>query len=103
MKLAEIFLPLNDNNGKLFPAYIYERISKELTENFGGVTAFSRAPAKGRWKDDSNDTASKDDIIIFEVMADVIDNVWWKNYQANLKEIFKQDEILIRFSEIEIL
>lgn len=102
MRLAEIFLPLSDNTGKKFSGDLYHRLSKELTEKFGGVTSFSRAPAQGRWKDDNASTA-EDDIIIFEVMTDLIDQLWWKNFQANLKELFKQDEILIRFTDVEIL
>lgn len=103
MKLAEIFIPLNDNNGTDFPASLYQRIEKELTDQFGGVTAFSRAPAKGRWKEDDTGTVAKDDIVIFEVMTDIIDLTWWKNYQTELKKIFDQDEILIRFSDVEML
>lgn len=103
MKLAEIFIPINDNNGNPFPSLHYKTIEKDLVDQFGGVTAFSRAPAKGQWKEDDNQPASKDDIIIFEVMMNDPDKGWWKNYQSYLKEVFQQDEILIRFSDVEIL
>jgi hypothetical protein len=50
MYLIEILLPLQDESRKPFPAEPYERVAQRLTERFGGVTSFTRAPAEGRWK-----------------------------------------------------
>jgi hypothetical protein len=37
--LIEFFLPTSDNDGSPFPKDEFERIRRELTERFGGVTA----------------------------------------------------------------
>jgi len=47
-------------------------VRKELTERFGGLTVYRRAPAEGVWKLTENHT-SRDDIVIFEVMANELD------------------------------
>ena len=100
MHLIEILLPLSDNDGAPFAAAEFRRVSDELTERFGGLTAFNRAPAEGLWKDGS-EGASRDEIVIFEVMADEIDRNWWKTYRADLEERFRQDRIVIRAQTIE--
>jgi len=63
MKSIEIFLPLNANNGTPFPNTMFDRVENELTETFGGVTAYKRAPAQGRWK--SGGQTQGDEIAIF--------------------------------------
>ncbi len=50
MHLVEIFLPLADNDGKRFPQSTFHSVAHALTERFGGVTAYTRAPASGIWK-----------------------------------------------------
>jgi hypothetical protein len=50
MYLIQILLPLHDAKGRGFPKAKYEQVATELTEKFGGVTAFTRTPAEGRWK-----------------------------------------------------
>lgn len=102
MHLIQIFLPVLDNNEKPFPKENYTRIREELTKKFGGLTAYTRAPAEGLWKDEEND-AHHDDMIIFEVMADELDGRWWQEYKRQLKTTFSQDEILIRVQKIMIL
>lgn len=102
MHLIQIFLPVRDNNGKAFPQERYARIREELTKKFGGLTAYTRAPAQGFWKDDQND-ASHDDIVIFEVMAAELDGAWWQDYKRQLKTTFAQDDIIIRVQKIMIL
>ena len=46
-------------------------LRRELTEMFGGVTAFNRAPALDETKDDGD--IVQDSIVIFEVMVDDVD------------------------------
>lgn len=102
MHLIEILLPLTDNEGKPFEADLHSRVRDELAEHFGGVTAFTRGPAEGLWKD--GDRASeRDDIVIFEVMADWLDRGWWSSYRTALERRFRQDEIVVRALEVELL
>ena len=53
MFLIEFFLPTSDNDGSPFPRDEFDRIRRELTERFGGVTAFTRSPATGLWTDET--------------------------------------------------
>jgi hypothetical protein len=71
MHLVEIFLPLNDNNGRPFGTERYAAVREHLTERFGGLTAFSRSPAQGATSDGGKTV--HDEIIVFEVMARTLD------------------------------
>ena len=101
MHLIEIFLPLSNNHGKRFDSKLYQSLEHELTERFGGVTAFKRAPASGENKEGSQ--VVRDEIIILEVMTEELDRAWWADRRKQLEEMLDQDEILIRASEIEKL
>jgi hypothetical protein len=102
MHLIQIFLPVRDNNDAAFPQDTYAPIREELTKKFGGLTAYSPAPAEGLWKDEQN-AAHHDDIVIFEVMAAELDGPWWQAYKQQLKTTFSQDEIVIRAQKILLL
>jgi hypothetical protein len=102
MHLIQIFLPLYNQEKNIIPADIFSGISKELTEQFGGITAYSRSPATGLWKE-NNEKTVKDEIIIYEIMAQNLDRNWWRTYKENLEKIFEQDEIIIRAWEVEVL
>jgi hypothetical protein len=101
MHLVEILLPLFDNDGTPFADRAFNRVATELTRRFGGVTAFTRAPAQGRWKGDGGET--RDEIVVFEVMVEAIDRPWWQGYRRTLEGRFHQDEIVIRAHPIERL
>jgi hypothetical protein len=101
MYRIEIFLPLYDNEGRAFARGEFDRVRRELTDRFGGVTAFTRAPAEGVWKEGGEET--RDQIVIFEVMAERLDREWWGTFRAELERRFRQEELLIRASEIERL
>ena len=49
MYLIEILLPLTGNDGKPFPQARFAEVGGEVVERFGGLTAFTRAPAEGVW------------------------------------------------------
>lgn len=102
MHLVQLLLPLRDNDDRPFPRAEFDRVSRELTERFGGVTAYLRAPASGAWREEGGDV-TRDDMAIVEVMADNLDRAWWNGYRHELERRFRQDEIVIRASEIERL
>ncbi|HEX5709593.1 MAG TPA: hypothetical protein VFX96_20105 [Pyrinomonadaceae bacterium] len=102
MHLVEILLPVYDNDGHPFPRADFDRVRAELAQRFGGVTAFSRAPAEGLWKDEEGAT-SRDDVVIFEVMADELDRAWWADYRETLRQRFRQDELVVRATRFELL
>jgi hypothetical protein len=101
MHLVQILVPLFDNAGEHFPPEPYRRLRAELTDRFGGLTAFTRAPAEGLWTDGGE--TSHDEIVIFEVMTETLDRPWWRSYRAELEKRFRQDVIVVRAQEIEQL
>jgi hypothetical protein len=101
MHLIQTLLPLYDNAGNAFGEELYIKVRTELTERFGGLTAFTRAPAQGLWRSDGKTT--HDDIVVFEVMAAEIDKEWWANYRLGLEASFRQDTIIIRVQDVTIL
>jgi hypothetical protein len=101
MHLVQILLPLSDNAGNRFPRELYGRVRSELTERFGGLTAFTRAPAEGLWTEGGE--TSRDEIVIFEVMTKELDRDWWRSYRRDLEGRFRQDVIVIRAQAIEAI
>jgi hypothetical protein len=95
-------LPLYDNAGRAFPAERYTAVREELTNRFGGLTAYSRAPAQGLWQD-IDGPPTRDDIIVYEVMTDTLDREWWANFRRALEKRFAQDELVIRSQHVERL
>jgi hypothetical protein len=103
MYLIQLLIPLADNDGRRFPRAHYTTLSEELTERFGGLTAYSRAPAVGLWQPEDSDERQRDDVIAYEVLADTLDRDWWADYRALLQVRFAQDEIMIRAHEVHRL
>jgi len=102
MHVVEIFLPLKRNDGSEQPRALFAEVRGELVERFGGLTAFSRAPAEGLWEDGDGDV-QRDSIVIFEVVADALDRGWWRDFCERIERLFEQDEVLIRATKIETL
>jgi hypothetical protein len=101
MHLIQILLPLNDGEGRRFPADVFERLAHELTEKFGGVTSFTRSPAEGRWK--SGQSTERDDIAVIEVMVETVERDYWAEMRRRLENEFHQDEVIIRCQRTEPL
>lgn len=102
MHLVQILLPVYDNEGRAFGREAFARVREELTERFGGVTAHLRSPAEGAWREPGGEV-DRDDVVILEVMADELDRGWWAEYRGLLKERFRQDEVVVRATEMERL
>jgi hypothetical protein len=100
--LVQLLLPIYDNDKRAFPRAYFDQVRQELTDRFGGVTAFVRSPAVGFWKDNEEDI-TRDDVIMFEVVADDLDEAWWKEYRQELETTFRQETILVRAIETMIL
>lgn len=101
MYLIQILLPLYDNEGQRFGAEQFNPIRHELSARFGGLTAFTRAPAEGVWEEHGK--RQHDDVVVYEVMADALDRTWWRDYRSTLEREFRQDVILIRSQAVELL
>jgi hypothetical protein len=102
MHLVQILLPVYDNEQNPQPHDAFRQVRRELTERFGGLTVYTRAPAEGMWKLNDNHT-TRDDIVIFEVMASQLDTNWWRTYRHELEARFRQDVIVIRAQQTRLL
>ena len=100
--VIQLLLPLYDNNRQSFSPHEFARVRRELTDRFGGVTAYTRSPAEGFWEDDDGQTR-RDDVIIVEVMVEEIERTWWGAYGTEVADRFAQKEMVIRAIPFESL
>jgi hypothetical protein len=91
-----------DNNGQPFPHAEFRKVRQELTDRFGGVTAYTRAPAEGSWEDEQG-RVHHDDVAVVEVMVDSLDRAWWSRYREELTARFRQTELVVRATLMESL
>lgn len=102
MHLIQLFLPLYDNDGDVIPHALFRQVRDELVERFGGLTAHSRAPLSGLWQEPEGETV-RDDLVVYEVMVDAMDEAWWHDYRQTLEQQFRQESIVIRALPIRLL
>jgi hypothetical protein len=100
--LIQILLPLYDNAGRALPKERFATVARELSERFGGLTAYTRAPAKGIWKSPGG-KREQDEIVIYEVMVARREKRWWAAYRRSLEREFRQQEVVIRAQIVEKL
>jgi hypothetical protein len=103
MHLVQILLPLQGPGGRAFPREHYSRVATELTDRFGGMTAYARAPAAGLWQEDGSGRTLRDDIVVYEVMVEGLDGDWWAGYRRELEGRFAQQELVVRAQEMRRL
>ena len=101
MHLIQILLPLRDNSGHALPPELFRDIREELTARFKGLTVYSRAPAVGLWKPRKG--TRRDEIIVYEVMAQTLEKAWWKEYRVRLQNLFRQESVVIRAHKLVLL
>lgn len=95
MHLIQLLLPLQDDEGSAFPSKLFDGVHAELTDRFGGVTAFRQPPAEGAWEQE-DERVRHDRMVIYEVMADAVDRGWWADYRRDLEGPFEQEELVVR-------
>jgi hypothetical protein len=99
--LVEILLPKETGSSRPVPRQWFEALLKELTDKFGGATSFLRAPGKGLW--DSGGDVEQDNIAVIEVMAEGLDQAYWRSLRGRLERELSQEEVVIRAQEITVL
>ena len=102
MFLVQLLLPVRDEAGAAFPRAYFDTLAKELTDRFGGVTAHTRAPASGLWEEPSGEKV-RDEVVIYEVMVETLDDAWWTSTRRRLETQFRQQELVIRALEMRRL
>lgn len=98
----ELFLPIRKPGGEPVDSAYIQALEHELSDRFGGVTAYVRSPARGRWQDRGGETRS-DDIVILEVMTGAVDHRWWADLRQRLERDLEQEEVLVRAHAIRHL
>jgi hypothetical protein len=102
MYLIQILLPLHDNQGNPFTRDVFGNIRDELIQRFGGLMAYTRAPAEGLWNPPAQ-PVNKEEIVVYEVMAANLDQAWWSDYRRKLEMQLRQEQVVIRASDILLL
>lgn len=98
--LVQILLPIHQRDGAAVPVEWFSQVRAELTERFGGVTAYTRSPATGTWKN-TDDDIERDQVIMIEVVVEAFDRDWWAQYRELLEQRFGQEEVHARATAIE--
>ena len=102
--LMQILLPTHTGGGAAVAAEQFARVRVELTERFGGATAYSRSsPATGLWKRDADEVIEHDRVIMVEVVVDAFDPDWWAAYRKQLETRFEQEEVHVRALPMELI
>ena len=99
--LVQILLPTKMQDRSPVAPEEFARVRVELTERFGGVTAYSRSPATGLWKREDDDAIERDEVIMVEVVVEVFDREWWAGYREQLETRFGQEEVHARVIAME--
>lgn len=102
MHLVQLLLPLYRNDGTRQPRALFAGVRDELVEQFGGLTAYSRAPAEGLWNEEG-EAVARDEIVVYEVMVDLLDREWWAEYRQALAARFGQEDLVVRAQPLERL
>src|SRR4051794_12008604 len=92
MHLIQLLIPTASRKGKV--GDIVSTVLGELTERFGGATAYVNSPAKGLWADAGS--PEEDRIVVVEVMVEDLDRTWWRQYRSKLEMLLKQEELMVR-------
>jgi len=100
--LVQLLLPLYDNAGRRHPHEHFAQVRDELTDRYGGVTAYLRSPAQGTWKEASG-SIDRDQVVMCEVMVSGLDRAWWADYRRALETRFGQEELVVRATPLERL
>jgi len=99
--LIQMLLPTRARDGAPVAPEQFARVRVELTEKFGGVTAYTRSPGTGLWKRDDDEAIERDQVIMVEVVVEEFDRGWWTAYRGQIEQRFGQEEIHARVLPME--
>ena len=102
MYLVQLLLPVQDSEGRPFNRVLFDELAAELTGRFGGLTAYTRAPATGLWEEQPGHTV-REQVVVYEVMTDGLEAAWWAALRQRLEAQFDQDELVVRAQAIRRL
>ncbi|SCB58541.1 hypothetical protein GA0061105_1058 [Rhizobium aethiopicum] len=100
MHLVQMFIPAASQAG-VNAEDLIATVQREMTERFGGATAYLNSPAEGLWSNGARE--EEDEVIVIEVMVDDLDRTWWYQYRRKLEQLLRQKELLVRALPVETL
>jgi hypothetical protein len=101
MHLVQLLLPLYSNSGVPFNKDMFNEVRRDLVERFGGITAHTRAPVDGLWQ--QSEQVVREDLVIYEVMVETLEEDWWRDYRARLESRFEQSSLVVRAHRVRLL
>jgi hypothetical protein len=101
MVLIQLLLPVSGAAGGDGMALLAET-RRELADQFNGLTAYLRSPAKGWWTAPDGRT-EQDDVVMVEIVTETFDRAWWRTYLAMLTARFDQESIHVRAVPVSML
>jgi hypothetical protein len=93
--LIQVLLPRVRTNNEPIDDSLFAETRRELIDEFGGITAYTRAPAQGAWTSPDG-RVERDDVVMVEVVTDAFDREWWRAFAATLESRFAQESIHVR-------
>jgi hypothetical protein len=93
--LIQILLPRVRTNNEPIDESLFAETRRELIHEFGGITAYTRAPAQGVWTSPEG-RVERDDVVMVEVVTEAFDREWWRAFSATLETRFAQESIHVR-------
>jgi len=97
-----MLLPTKSAERVAFSDDLVRLTRKELVDQFGGVTAYTRAPAAGVWTSPEGNV-EEDNVVMIEVLSEEFETSWWRAYAETLKKRFGQKSIHIRTNAVRVL
>jgi len=102
MVLIQLLLPITAPHRETGAHIPLNETARELRDAFGGLTAYTRSPAKGLWTSPDGET-EEDEVVMIEVVTRSFDKLWWRPYAATLAVRFGQEAIHVRALSVELL
>jgi hypothetical protein len=100
--LVQILLPVLDQQGAEYDKQLYRDLARDLTNRFGGFTAYTQSPATG-YLEDGPGRVVREPIVVYEVMVENLERTWWAALRERLEIEFAQGDLIVRSHEVQRL
>lgn len=102
MYLVQILLPVLDEQGEQYGKRLYSDLARDLTNRFGGLTAYTQSPATG-YLEDGPGRSVRESVVIYEVTVEDLERTWWAALRERLEIEFAQGDVIVRAQDIQQL
>ena len=97
----EFYLPILYNNKKPVEKSKFRQVKNRMLKDFRGVSTHPGI-ISGRWLDPNSNKLYADELIKFEVCVygSITNQLYFEKLKEELKELFKQNEIYMLYTEV---